>query len=726
MRKACLLFVLTVFFSVCAFASQDKITINVGAGTNPPLIHHEPDGRVTGVGADLLKYIAEKENLTINYVTGSWQENLARLEKGEIDLLFPVAYTKERAAQFEFNNETIFVNWGVIYSAPRERINNLIDLEGRTLAVVEQDVYFESEQGLKQLIDAFGIKVNYVFASSYGEVIGLIQSGKASAGLISRLSGQMNEQHSDIRRTPILLHPVELRFAMPKNKQKSTVLAAMLDKHLAELKSAPDSVMHRSMDKWLGVREKESGSFLKFVIYVLGSSFILLFLISLLLERKIKRTTNQLKKSNEQLRSEIEERRHAQEKLRNSEEKYSSLFQTSTEPIIIIEESGIILDANNSVERQLGFTHEELTDKKISHIIPDFELDETMPSLIKEGRQRFEKELYRKNGDKFDAEISTNSFTAADTKLIQIIIRDITVSKKTQQILAQKKKDLEKRVQEEIAHNHIQEQMLMQQSKLAAMGQMINAIAHQWRQPLTTIGLYVQDVEDAFEYGELNMDYIKQFRDNSMEQVAYMSKTIDDFRNFFKPDKEKEIFDLSEIMREVLSLINPQLINNNIELQIFYKDIPVHIKGGAMNMPAEAKNVTSYGYPNEFKQVLLNLIANARDAIIESRNGIEDEQGLIRIIMQPEEDIIRITIEDNGCGIPDDIKERIFEPYFSTKEEGQGVGIGLYMSKIIIENNMEGRIYASHRDKGTSFTIELKQWNLGKINPPLQGENGIE
>ncbi|WP_460214828.1 PAS domain S-box protein [Geovibrio sp. ADMFC3] len=714
MQRILLLFILFFYTSASFGAPDDVMTVNFCVYDNPPMIKLD-DKSVGGIGADIMNYVAEKENLRINYMAASWDECLGMLDTGDADIIFPIAFSRERAAVYHFNDETVLTNWGQIYSGNNEKITSIPDLDGKRIAVMETDIYFKSDQGLKNLVKAFNVNAVFIYAKSYREIIEAVDSGKADAGLMNRLFGQMNENSYNIRRTPILIHPIEIRFAMPKGKQKSLVLSVMIDKHISEMKNDKSSLYHKSLDKWMGVKEKgDFSSTLRVITVGLGVPLILLFLISLFLEKKIKKKTGELSEMNGLLLKQIEERKQAEERLRNSEEKYSSLFQTSTDPIIIMDSAGVIQNANNAVERQIGYTCEELKTKKISYLFPEFELDDNMPSLIREGRQQFEKELYRKNGDKFDAEISTNSFTAGDNRFVQIVIRDITVRKKTQQILAQKKKDLEKRVQEEVEHNRIQEQMLMQQSKLAAMGQMINAIAHQWRQPLTTIGLYVQDVEDAFEYGELNMDYIAQFRDHCMEQVAYMSKTIDDFRNFFKPDKEKEIFDICEIMREVLSLINPQLINNNIELKIFYGEHQVILKPGVIELPSQIKCVTSYGYPNEFKQVLLNLISNARDAIIESRSAGAENSGLIKLIVEPEGDIIRITLEDNGCGIPEDIRDRIFEPYFSTKEEGQGVGIGLYMSKIIIENNMEGRIYTNPCEKGASFTIELKKWDMGK------------
>ncbi len=713
-----ILLFLCIFLSTsAAFGAPEYImTVNYCIYDNPPMIKLTDGNNPGGIGADIINYVAEKENLQINYITSTWDGCLEMLDTGEADLIFPIAFSHERAAIYHFNDETVLTNWGQIYSGEKEKITSIPDLQGKKIAVIESDIYFKSDQGLKNLVKSFNIDATFVYAESYREIIEAVDSGRADAGLLNRLFGQLNENSYNVRRTPILIHPIEIRFGMPKSKQKSLVLSVMIDKHIAAMKNSKDSVYHKSLDKWMGVKEKSGfSSTLRLIIIALSTPLVLLFLISMFLEKKVKRKTGELSEINSLLIKEIEDRKQAEEKLRNSEEKYSSLFQTSADPIIIMDSAGVIQDANNAVERQIGYTCEELKNRKITYLFPEFELDENMPNLIKEGRQHLEKELYRKNGDKFDAEIATNSFTAGERIFVQIVIRDITVRKKTQQILAQKKKDLEKRVQEEVEHNRIQEQMLMQQSKLAAMGQMINAIAHQWRQPLTTIGLYVQDVEDAFEYGELNMDYIAQFRDHCMEQIAYMSKTIDDFRNFFKPDKEKEIFDICEVMREVLSLINPQLINNNIELKIFYGEHAVVFKPGGMELPSQIKCVTSYGYPNEFKQVLLNLISNARDAIIESRSAGSSESGLIKLIVEPEGDLVKLTLEDNGCGIPDEISDRIFEPYFSTKEEGQGVGIGLYMSKIIIENNMEGRIYTNRCEKGASFTIELKQWKIGKV-----------
>ncbi|MBF0537413.1 MAG: PAS domain S-box protein [Nitrospirae bacterium] len=253
---------------------------------------------------------------------------------------------------------------------------------------------------------------------------------------------------------------------------------------------------------------------------------------------------------------------------------------------------------------------------------------------------------------------------------------------------------LEQRVAEEILQRQQKEQMLIQQSKMAAMGEMIGAIAHQWRQPLNAVGLIVQDLEDAYEYDEVNKEYIQRAVTDTMKQIQFMSKTIDDFRNFFRPAKEKETFNCLNAINSMLSIVSAQLSNDSIGFKVTAQD---------------EHALFINGFPNEFKQVVLNIINNAKDAIIENRKkpSPANERGLITISVFKENNRIVVIIADNGGGIPEDVIERVFEPYFTTKEQGKGTGIGLYMSKTIIERNMGGRLDVRNVNKGAEFRIEL-------------------
>lgn len=245
---------------------------------------------------------------------------------------------------------------------------------------------------------------------------------------------------------------------------------------------------------------------------------------------------------------------------------------------------------------------------------------------------------------------------------------------------------LESKVEREVVKRREQEQILIQQSKLASMGEMINAIAHQWRQPLNALVLLVQDLEDAYDYGQLDKEYLGDSVKKTLEIARFMSGTIDDFRNFFRPTKEAKEFDLALSIDEVLKIMESQLKNNNIEVAITKPD------DGAM----------VWGYPNEFKQVIVNILNNARQAILE-----QNRSGKITIAITKESGYKRVRICDDGVGIEPEKIGKIFEPYYTTKLDSGGTGIGLYMSKMIIEKNMKGKLDLIPQEIGACFEIVL-------------------
>jgi len=218
--------------------------------------------------------------------------------------------------------------------------------------------------------------------------------------------------------------------------------------------------------------------------------------------------------------------------------------------------------------------------------------------------------------------------------------------------------------------------LLKIQAKQALMGEMIGAIAHQWKQPLNVLSMNFQ----ILEMDEFTKEDVEFCIDNGKKQVEYMAKTIDDFRRFLSPDKEMKKFKFSEVIEEIKALFSKQLEVHNIDLQV------------------EGDGVI-YGYKTELEQVLMNLIKNAKDAFDEK----EIQNKYIHIKVTQKDKVI-IEIEDNAGGIPKDILENIFNPYFTTKKDG--TGIGLYISKMLLED-MKGCIFAESKDNKTKFTIKL-------------------
>jgi signal transduction histidine kinase len=247
--------------------------------------------------------------------------------------------------------------------------------------------------------------------------------------------------------------------------------------------------------------------------------------------------------------------------------------------------------------------------------------------------------------------------------------------------------ELENRVEREITQRREKEQLLIHQSRLAAMGEMIESIAHQWRQPLNIIGLAVTDITMKQTLGLLGHEEIEKNISIIDNNLAFMSNTIDDFRNFFSTDKESVSFSPLEPVRDIFTLLEEQLRYANITYQI-----------------NEVCDKEIFGVINEFKQVILNILNNAQEAI---RSLHIETPGKIEVTLRCDPNYLFIDISDTGGGVPPAIVDRIFEPYFTTKLHNKGTGIGLYMSKVIIEQHFEGYLSVKNLQAGACFTLAI-------------------
>lgn len=243
--------------------------------------------------------------------------------------------------------------------------------------------------------------------------------------------------------------------------------------------------------------------------------------------------------------------------------------------------------------------------------------------------------------------------------------------------------NLHSKIQHAIKEVKEKDKAMLHQSRLAKMGEMLNMIAHQWRQPLTQLGSIIMELETAIVFNKADKNFLLTMSKDATKVIQFMSLTIEDFRNFFKPEKNKEDFYIYKACKEAIYLISESLNNQNIKLNIIVKN-----------------DKLIHGYKREYSQVILNLLVNAKDALIE--NGIESP--IIELTIDVENNLSKITIEDNAGGIKDEIIDKVFEPYFSTKSS-HGTGLGLYMSKMIIEKNMKGRLSVRNSKNGAIFEI---------------------
>lgn len=230
------------------------------------------------------------------------------------------------------------------------------------------------------------------------------------------------------------------------------------------------------------------------------------------------------------------------------------------------------------------------------------------------------------------------------------------------------------------------EEIMIAQSRHAAMGEMISMIAHQWRQPISVISMDANNVLVDIELESVDNDSLRSDVSDIIKQTKYLSQTIDDFRDFFKPSKIKDEVLVSDVFTEAFSVISKSLENNNIEV--------------VNNFQTETKLLI---FSRELLQVFLNILKNAKEALIENR---EESRVIVNKIFEDSDSII-ISMCDNGGGVKEEILQKIFEPYFTTKDTKNGTGLGLYMSKTIIEKHLKGSIVAFNQDEGVCFEIRL-------------------
>ena len=231
------------------------------------------------------------------------------------------------------------------------------------------------------------------------------------------------------------------------------------------------------------------------------------------------------------------------------------------------------------------------------------------------------------------------------------------------------------------------ERLLLQQSKMAAMGEMLDAVAHQWKQPLNALSMYAELIKMDYEDGEVDVAYIEQFQKDIETQINHMTDTLGTFRSFFRPTTELHAFDLHKVAEDVLLLAKDELVKNTIEVTI-----------------EDHGKLKLYGSENEFKHLLLNIINNAKDAFVE--NGIKERRIIVRVI--GDETPPRLEIEDSAGGIPQSAIEKVFQAHFTTKEEGKGTGIGLYMSSQIAQKH-HARLSVENREAGACFIVEFSE-----------------
>uniref|UniRef100_C6E1G4 histidine kinase n=1 Tax=Geobacter sp. (strain M21) TaxID=443144 RepID=C6E1G4_GEOSM len=393
--------------------------------------------------------------------------------------------------------------------------------------------------------------------------------------------------------------------------------------------------------------------------------------------------------------------------LQESEGVLKTILDNVYDAIVIHDASGRILQVNRRWREMYGVSENESETLTIADFSTDPPPPEELASLwghVLAGNSNFFEWPARRphDGSKVWVEAFLCPIRLKEQNLIMGCVRDITERKATAQELQKYRNHLEDLVQERteelaravektrreteqriaaVEELRQKERLLIQQSRLAAMGEMMGNIAHQWRQPLNILGLIVQELQICHQKGTLDNKLVNTLVPKAMKVIAHMSQTIDDFRNLLSPDTSRTVFSVNEVVERVLSIM---------------------ILEAKVDVIAE-EECFAEGARNEFSQVIINVLANANDIFRERQ--VSASRIIIRILPQDLKSVV--TIADNGGGIPEEIMCKIFDPYFTTKAPDRGTGIGLFMSKTIIEQRMKGALSARNTAEGAEFRIEV-------------------
>lgn len=378
---------------------------------------------------------------------------------------------------------------------------------------------------------------------------------------------------------------------------------------------------------------------------------------------------------------------------------FEKLYNKSSDGVLLIKDA-VFVDCNEAATKILKLPKSVILKSKVYNISPNIQPDgqdsktksmQMLREAVKYGSANFEWQFVIGKNKRIWVEVVLTAIEIENKSVIHSVIRDITERKVLEKELEILNLNLSDKVKEEIKKNEENTKKLIQQSRLAQMGEMISMIAHQWRQPLTAISATTNNLLLKMMIEQnVDKDYFKKELDLITDYSQHLSVTIDDFRNFFKSNKIKNDFLIEEIILKSINIIKTSLKANNIEL--------------VQNF--DCKLIIN-SFSAEIQQVILNILKNSEDILVEK--NLENKKISINTqkINENDKELAQITICDNGGGVNEKIIDKIFDPYFSTKNEKDGTGLGLYMSKIIISDHCKGSLEVHNNDEGAVFTIKL-------------------
>ncbi len=656
------------------FAAESR-TVQVGSDDHFPVIFQDRDGVAQGLYVDLLNAIGRQENIRFEYVFGTWDDTLDLIKSGKIDLLPGVAYTEERSQFMDYNRIPILTVWGELYALQSSEIKSILDISGKKIGVIKKDI---NAKNFLELTNNFHIKCEFVELAGYEDVFKAVKTKTVDAGVVGISFGASKQGEYGLRSTGVVFNPYDLYISTTKDKNQDLIF--ILDKYLSEWKNQDISVFSNAKQKWIygsvGTVAIVPDWMIK-VFILLGIMIVVALVFIMLLKLQVKRATTTL---------------------RESEAKQARMIANIGDVIVIIDKNGINRYKSPNIENWFGWKPEE--------VVGASTWDNVHPEDLAAAQQFIDNLMGKPNttgttecryrckdgGYKWIEFACVNLLHDPDIRGILGNYHDITERKQA----GEEKAKLEGQIQ--------------QAQKMESIGSLAGGIAHDLNNILFPISGLSEMLLDDIPPGDPARESMEQIY-KSAQRGSDLVKQILAFSRQSNPRKLP--IRLQPILKEVLKLAR-STIPTNIKINS-------HIKQDCGMVSAD---------PTQVHQILMNLITNAYHAV-EGNGGTINvelkettpgwnigmshpafgEKDDLRDNSVPEDILVGryacVTLSDTGAGIDPTLIDKIFDPYFTTKELGKGTGLGLsVVHGIVKEHRGDIRVY-SEVGKGTAFHVYL-------------------
>ncbi len=610
-----------------------------------------------GLSSDYLKLFEKNLGISIDVIkTDTWSQTLEFAKKRVCDIIPLISKNKDREKYLNFTSPLIKTPIVIATKLNKIFVIDFKSISDKKIGIPKD---YAIAKRLKQkypylnIIDVVTIKEGMEKVKK-GELYGVIGSLAVVGYMLQR------EYLGELKINGKFEETLELSMGIRDDEK---ILADIFQKLINNISQ---NQYNNIFDRWVSTPIQDKTDYIMLFKIITFLIFILIAMLfftlkqnklkrkidyqNIFLEKRVERATTEISKQNIDLTESVNN--------------FQDIFDGTMEMIVFYDTNRKITNVNISCIKLLGYQYKsEIIGKDIMSFLPKDEYGLAKEKMAQEFAEPYELKLLKKDDSEIYTLTSAKYITYSGIKMRMLSIVDITELKQ-------------------------KEKQLLQQSKLAQMGDMVSMIAHQWRQPLNAISASSINLSLLSSMQMLEDAKVQEDSEFIQNQCQKMSETINTFMNFVKPSKDSKEFVLLHSIEAILSLMGTQLANHNIDVILESKE----------------KNLSIVGYEDLLEQVIINILSNAKDAFEE----LKKEDKFIKITIDFIDKIPMIIIEDNAGGIPPEIAEKIFNPYFTTKEQGKGTGLGLYMSKDIMKKSFGGDLQYSATDDGSCFKIICK------------------